>query len=172
MDLIEQDTHKANELGLSLRHGSHKNLRRRRGVFVLFLAASASMGIVALYQMGILKRVPEPHLPGLDADVITGSAKAYSLLATPDAVLAIGSYVTTMVLAAMGSPDRMNQQPILPVALAAKVGFDAAIAAKYTFDEWRDHHALCSWCLLASAVPFVCLPLVIPEAREAFRRLR
>ncbi|MHB8525802.1 MAG: vitamin K epoxide reductase family protein [Candidatus Acidiferrales bacterium] len=171
MELIQRNKQKSEALGSGLRHGSRKSLRRRRGVFGLFLAASASMSVIALYQMGILRRVPEPSLPGLNSDNVTGSAQAYSLLATPDAVLAMGSYAMTMTLAAMGSPDRASEQPLLPIALAVKVGFDAVMAAIYTLDEWRKHHSLCSWCLLSSAATFASVPLVIPEARRAIRRL-
>jgi uncharacterized membrane protein len=129
------------------------------------------MSVVALYQLGILKRVREPDFRLFDSDNITGSPKAYSLLATPDAVLAIGSYAVTMTLAAMGSPERAKGEPLLPIALAAKVGFDAVVAGKFTFDEWRNHRALCFWCLVATAATFACVPLVIPEARSALRRL-
>jgi uncharacterized membrane protein len=130
------------------------------------------MSVVALYQMGILKHVPELPSARLDSDNITGSARAYSTLATPDAILALGSYTITMTLAAMGAAERVKTDPIIPIALAAKVGFDAVIAAKYTVTEWREHRALCSWCLLASAAVFASLPLVIPEARQALRNLR
>jgi len=171
VDLIQSNKQKAASLGSSLRHDARKSMRRRRGIFGLFLAASASMSIVALYQMGILKRIPEPRLPGLHSDKVTGSARAYSLVATPDAVLAIGSYAATMTLAAMGSPDRASEQPALALAMAAKVGFDAVLAAKYTFEEWREHRALCFWCLLASAAALAAVPVAIPEARAALRRL-
>src|SRR5665213_1718707 len=171
MEIIQSDKQRAERLGSGLRHGSRKSLRRRRGVFGLFLAASASMSVIALYQLGILKHVPEPPLPRFDSDNITGSAKAYSLLSTPDAVLAMGSYAATMTLTAMGSADRANEQPLLPIALAAKAGFDAVVAAKFTLDEWQKHRRLCFWCLLASAATFASLPLVIFEARSAIRRL-
>jgi Vitamin K epoxide reductase family len=172
MELIEQDEDKAEARGSRLRHSSRKEMRRRRGVFALFLAGSAAMSVVALYQMGILKRVPEPRMSPLKSDEITGSGKAYSILATPDAVLALGSYAATMTLAAMGSPDRAREQPLLPILLAAKVGFDAAVSVKYTVEEWKGHRALCFWCLVASAATFASVPLVIPEARRAFQRLR
>ena len=158
-------------LGKSLRESSREYVRRRRGIFGLFMAASASMGVVALYQMGILKRVPEPHLPHMNSSRVTGSAKAYSLFATPDAVLAISSYATTMTLAAMGTADRAVEDPVLPIALAAKVGFDAAIATKYAVTEWRENRTLCFWCLVASAAALAALPLAIPEARHALREV-
>jgi uncharacterized membrane protein len=129
------------------------------------------MSVIALYQLGILRSVPEPPARRFDSDSITGSAKAYSLLATPDAVLAMGSYAVTMTLAAMGSPDRVNEQPLLPIALAAKVGVDAVVAAKYTLDEWMNHGALCFWCLVAAAATFASVPLVIREARSALVHL-
>jgi len=171
MQLIQRDEARANELGFRLRRSSRKDMRRRRGVFGLFLAAAASMGVVALYQLGILKHIPEPSTPRLDSDTVTGSAKAYSLVETPDSVLAIGSYASTMALVAMGSPDRAEKQPLLPLALIAKVGLDAAVAARYTFDEWRRHRALCLWCVVASTAVFASVPLVIPEARRALRNL-
>lgn len=129
------------------------------------------MSVIALYQLGMLKRIPEPSVPRFDSEGITGSAKAYSLLETPDAVLAMGSYALTMTLAAMGAPDRANEHPAIPLAMAAKVGLDAMLAAKYTVSEWRGHRALCFWCLLASVATFASVPLAIPEARHAFRRL-
>jgi uncharacterized membrane protein len=169
--LLQGNKQKAETLGQALRHRSNGDMRRRRGVFGLFLAATASVSVIALYQMGILKSVPEPNFPGLGSERITRSAKAYSLLATPDAVLAIASYATTMTLAAMGSPDRAAEQPVFAIAFAAKVGFDAVLAAKYTLDEWREHHALCFWCLLSTAAVAASVPLVIPEARRAFQSL-
>ena len=171
MELVQSDEHKAEALGFDLRHSSRGYLRRRRGIFGLFLAASASMGVIALYQLGIVKHVPEPRLPGFDSDKVTGSAKAYSLLATPDAVLAMSSYAVTMTLVAMGSSDRAKDNPLLPIAMAAKVGFDAVLAAKYTADEWTKYRALCFWCAAASAATIAAVPLVIPEARNAIHRL-
>jgi uncharacterized membrane protein len=170
MELI-QSRQKSERLGINLRHGSRKSLRRRRNIFGLFLAASASMSVIALYQLGILKHIPEPHLSIFDSAKVTGSPKAYSLLQTPDAVLALGSYAATMTLAAMGSSARATEQPLIPLALAAKVGLDAALAAKYTFDEWSNYRALCFWCLLSSAATLAALPFAISEGRSALRSL-
>jgi len=169
MQLIQHNEDQARDLGYGIRNNSRKDMRRRRGVFGLVLTAAASMSVIALYQMGILKHVPEPRSPLLDSDAVTGSAKAYSLLETPDSVLAIGSYAVTMTLAAMGSPDRARKQPLLPVLLAAKVGFDAVLAAKYTIDEWKGHRVFCFWCLVASTATFASVALAIPEAGRSMR---
>src|SRR5919197_3271993 len=92
----------AGGLSRELRTGSGRHLWGRRRVLALSLVASASMGLIALYQMGLLKHLPEPPLPRLDADKVDASPEAYRNLATPDAVLGFLSYAVTMTLAAAG----------------------------------------------------------------------
>jgi uncharacterized membrane protein len=171
MNLIFQDAAKAAELGRDLRESSSEFMKKRRGVLGLSLASIASMGVIALYQTGILKHVPEPPLPGLDADKVNGSAQAYQYLETPDAVLGVGSYALTLGLAATGPPDRATRQPWLPLALAAKAGVDAILSAKLTFEEAKRYRAFCLWCLVAAGATIATVPLVIPEARAALRSL-
>lgn len=171
MSLIERDDAEAEELGRELRQDLTQPLKRRRGVVGLSLACIASMGVIVLYQTGILKHVPEPPLPGLDADKVNGSAQAYRYLSMPDAVLGLGSYAATLGLAAMGPPDRATRQPWIPMALAAKASLDALLSAKLTLDQATKHRAFCFWCLLAAGATFASVPLTIPEARTAARQL-
>ena len=162
----------AAQLSRELRQQSTPYLARRRGVVMLSLAASASMGVIALYQMGLIRHLPEPPLPHFNADRVDASAEAYEKFSMPDAVLGFGSYAATMGLAAMGSSDRAAKQPWLPLALAVKVGFDVANAAKLTVDQWTKHRAFCFWCLLAAAATFAAAPLVIDEAVAGVRSMR
>ncbi|MGI8854139.1 MAG: vitamin K epoxide reductase family protein [Thermomicrobiales bacterium] len=154
-----------------LRNGSGDALARRRGVVGLSLVAAGSMGLIALYQMGIIKHLPEPPLPRLDADAVDASAEAYSRFATPDGILGLGSYAVTMGLAAMGGQDRARTMPWAPIALAAKVAFDTYQAGRLSVDQATKHNAFCFWCLLSAASTFATVPLVIPEARAAIRHL-
>lgn len=158
-------------LSRQLREGSGPFLAQRRGVVGLSLVSIGSMGLISLYQIGILKHLPDPPLPGFDSDKVDASAQTYSYFATPDAVLSIANYAVTMVLAAMGDQDRATKQPWIPLALAAKVVLDAAGAGKLTVDQWTKHRAFCIWCLLAAGATFVTVPLIIPEARVALRQL-
>ena len=136
------------------------------------LIAIGSMGFIALYQMGVIKHLPEPPLSGLDADKVDGSEEAYSHLQMGDAFIGLGSYAATMGLAAMGPKNRAKTQPWIPLALATKAGADAAQAAKLTYDQFAKHKAACMWCLLAAAATFVTAALAIPEARAATRNLQ
>jgi uncharacterized membrane protein len=162
---------KPEELSEQWRHGNSDGLRRRRGIVGLSLVAIGSMGLISLYQMGIITHLPEPPLPHLDADTVDASPEAYSRFATPDGALGIGSYALTMGLAAMAGQDRARTQPWIPLALAAKVAFDTSQAVRLTIDQATKQKAFCFWCLLSAASTFATVPLVVPETRAALRQL-
>jgi uncharacterized membrane protein len=159
------------QLSRQLREDEDHSLARRRGIVACGLAAAGAMGVITLYQIGIIKHLPEPPLPGFDADKVDASEEAYSYFKTPDAFIGLGSYAATMGLAAMGAKNRAETQPWLPLVLLAKTTGDAAQAARLTIDQWTQHKAFCFWCLLAAAATFVALPLAVPEAVEAVNHL-
>lgn len=156
----------------ALRRGDSLFLRRRRRVGALSLAAMGSLGVVAAYQMGLLRRVPEPPLRFLDADGVDASGGAYQYLKTPDATLGLASAAMTLVLAGMGSDRRAHQQPLIPLALAAKAVADAAFGVFLTLEQGTKHRRFCSWCVLAAITNVATVPQVLPEAAAAWRALR
>lgn len=160
------------DLSRQLRTEEGGFLKRRRGVLACSLAAAGAMGVISLYQVGLIRHLPEPPLPRLDADKVDAAGEAYGWLSTPDAVLGLASYATTAVLAAVGGRDRGRRRPWMPLALAAKAGADALAAAKLTRDQWTKHRAFCAWCLTAAGATFTSAALAWPEARDALRRLR
>ncbi len=157
-------------LSHQLRAGMGPYLQRRRAIVGLSLVPVASMGIITLYQMGLIEHLPEPPLPYLDADKVDASPEAYEKLSVPDATLGLLNYSATIVLAAMGSTDRARRQPYLPIALLAKTLVDATQAGKLTVDQWTKHRAFCSWCLLAAGATFATVPLAVAEARAAYQQ--
>lgn len=164
---------KPGELSWELRKSSSSDgyMGNRRRIVGLSLTALASMGVVSLYQIGIIHHLPEPPLPHFNADKVDASSEAYAKLQTPDAVLALVSYAVTAQLAAMGGKDRARKQPWIPLLLVAKLGFDTFQAGKLSVDQWTQHKAFCFWCLLAAAATFISAPTVIPETRAALHTL-
>jgi hypothetical protein len=169
--MIAEKTLKEQALSREWRLGSGAFLPQRRAIIGLSMVSALSMGLITLYQVGIIKHLPEPPLPGLDADRVDASAEAYSRFSTPDGVLGLGNYVATMGLAAMGGQDRAKERPWIPLALAAKVAFDTSQAIRLFFDQKNKFHAFCSWCLLAASATLATIPLVIPETLAALRQL-
>jgi uncharacterized membrane protein len=129
------------------------------------------MGVVALYQYGLVKHVPDPPAGIFDSDRVDAAGEAYQHGRTPDTALALASYGVTLALIGMGSADRAREHPWIPLAQAAKVAFDAASAAFLTVEQVSKHHALCFWCLIGAGATVAALPPSVPEARAALRRL-
>ncbi len=156
------------ELGEALREGGEPFLQKRRGIVGLALFNVVAMGAIALFQMGLLRRVPELPLPGADADKVNGSAQAYALLQTPDAVLAIGSYAAT---AAMGPPDRAQTLPLAALGMGVKTLADAALAVKLLIEQPTKYRAYSAWCVCAALATLAAVPLALPEARAAWQEI-
>ena len=155
-----------------LRRGTGELLDRRRRSAALSLASIGALGAVAAYQSGVIRHLPEPPLPGVDADTVDASGEAYQLFKTPDAALGVLSSAATLVLAGMGDGRRATERPWLPLALAAKVGLDAVGGLFLTAEQATKHRRFCSWCLTAAAASVAMVPQVVPEARVAWRSLR
>lgn len=163
---------KAKRLSDELRGSRNPHLRNRRVAFALVLTSASSMAVISCYQLGIVKRLPELPIRAFNSEKVNASAEAYSRFSTPDGVLGLVSYATTMTLIASGSGTRARKNSWIPVAAAAKVTLDAAVAIKLTRDEVKKQRSLCSWCMAAAGATFAALPFVWPEAIAAFRYMR
>lgn len=160
------------QLSLELRYGLGKQLKRRRAVVVLSLFSIGCMGLISLYQAGVIRHLPEPPLPGLDADRVDASDEAYGRLQMGDAFIGMASYTVTSGLAAMGGANRETEAPWMSLALAGKTLFDSVQAGILTYHQFARHRAACFWCLLATAATYASAVLALPEARAAFDSVR
>lgn len=156
----------------ALRRETGDHLGARRRLAALMLGGMGSLGVVAAYQFGLVRRPPEPRIKPLDATRVDASGEAYHFLKTPDAAVGMASFGVTLVLNGMGPAGRAASQPWIPLALAAKVLIDALGAAFLTVEQVSKHRRLCSWCLMSAATSVAAVPQVLPEARAAWRALR
>ena len=156
----------------ALRRGTGDFLEQRRRTAQLQFAAAALLSVVGLYQFGLLRSVPEPSLPGLDADRVDASGEAYEVLRTPDSTLGIASAGVSLVLAGMGGAKRYEEQPWIPLVLLAKSVLDATGGVYLLAEQVTKHKRICSWCTGSAALLLATVPVVLPEARAAWRALR
>lgn len=156
----------------ALRRRADTFLTARRRTAALCLASIGSLGVVAAYQNGLIRHLPEPPLPGLDADRVDASGEAYQLLKTPDAALGMASTAITLILAGMGDADRSQRRRWIPIALTAKAMADAAFGLFLTAEQATKHRRFCSFCLLAAMANLATVPHTWPEARAALRNRR
>jgi uncharacterized membrane protein len=156
----------------ALRRGAGDFLDERRRTAVLQTSAAATLTVVALYQFGVLRSVPEPPLPGLDADRVDASGEAYQMLRTPDSALGITSAGVSLVLAGMGGAKRHEEQPWIPMLLLAKSVVDAAGGIYLFAEQLTKHRRVCSWCTASAGLLLATVPAVLPEARAAWTAWR
>ena len=157
-------------LSRDLRLATGPDMRRRRWLVGLSLFGVLMGQIVALFQTGIIRRLPDPPVGPFDSDRVDASDFAYKRLQVPDAMLMIGTYAVTAGLAAAGGRDRARHTPVLPVALAAKTVFDVGTNLLLAREEWRENRAFCAYCQTATLVSVVSAMLAVPEAVRAVRR--
>lgn len=172
-DGVGRGTSEASEaVSDALRRQDSAHLSGRRRVALLQTIAAWALSLVGLYQFGLIRRVPEPAVPGLDADAVDASGEAYVLLRTPDSALGIASAGVTLALAGMGGARRAEEQPLIPLALLAKTVVDAAGGLYLTAEQLTKHRKICSWCTVSAIALLASVPAAYPEARDAWRELR
>lgn len=159
------------QLSEELREGASPDLTRRRWVVALSLVGTVAAQLVALYQTGILKRLPDPPIGPFDSEKVDASEYAYKRLQTPDGFLMLGTYAVSGALAAAGGRDRATQQPWLPIAAATKLAYDVATTLTLGREEWAENRALCAYCQTATLASVASLALALPEAGRAVRQL-
>ena len=159
------------QLSRELREGDDPDLTRRRWIVGLSLGGAAAGAAVTLYQMGIIKRLPSLPVKLFDAEKVDASDYAYERLDTPDGTLMIGTYAVTAIFAAAGGKDRAEDNPAVPIALAAKCLYDVFTNLKLAREEWADNRALCDYCQSASLMSIASAALSLPEAARAVRHL-
>jgi len=160
------------QLSRQLRTDTSPELKRRRWLLGLQLVGIAAGSIVSLFQMGLVRRLPDLPLPRFDATRVDASEYGYKYFQVPDALFMIANYAATAILVGAGGRDRARSQPLLPLALTGKVLADVLTNLFLAKQEWRYNRAFCGYCQSASLASLASLALSLPEARQALRQLR
>ena len=143
------------------------DVRRRRGIVGLSLTGMAAMTAVTLLQTGVVKHLPDPPLCGFDSDKVNCSERA-SIFGVPDGPVSLAGFAANLPLAVIGSANRAAEQPLIPIAAAAKAGVEAAVAAWYFYQMPAKEKAWCAYCIAGAVASIGVFALSLPEARRAW----
>lgn len=156
-----------------MQHDRGRDMRLRRATVAVSLAGIASMGIVALYQTGVIRHLPDPptRWPHFHSDKVNASEEAFGY-GMPDGPITLVAHTVNLALAAAGPPGRARTRPWLPLLAAAVSAPQAAVAAKYLFHQMPYvDEAWCPYCVTDALMHFATLGLVAPEALHALESL-
>lgn len=158
---------KPSELSKELRENQSPALRARRTLVALSLIGVALGKIVALYQFGIIKHLPDPPIGVFDSDKVDASDYAYKRFATPDAFLMVLTYATTAWLAGAGREDRAEKTPLWVKAMFGKIALDVGTNLMLAREEWAENKKLCFYCQSASLISLLSLLIAYPEFKKS-----
>jgi uncharacterized membrane protein len=159
------------QLSKELREGNSSDLERRRWIVGLSAVGASMAQIVTLYQMGVLKQLPDLPIPFVDSDRVDASTYAYSRLNTPDGPLMLVNYGITAWLTTTGGENRAKENPLIPIGMGVKLLIDAIAAAELAREEWSENKAFCEYCQVATLCSFASLALAVPEVLTAVQTL-
>ena len=159
------------QLSKELREGNSPDLERRRWIIGLSMVGASMAQVVSLYQTGVIKELPELPLPFFEANRVDASEYAYSRLNTPDDPLMLINYGITAWLASTGGENRARENPLVPIAMGAKILVDSIAAAELAREEWSENQAFCEYCQVATLCSFASLALAAPEVMTAIQTL-
>jgi uncharacterized membrane protein len=169
-DLERVTENKPQQLRKELQNSEKSDIKLRRAVIGLSLLGIGAMTAVSLFQTGIVKHLPDPPIDGFDSDKVNSSDTAYAL-GIPDGTLSLASLAANIPLAAFGGENRAEEQPLIPLAIAAKSTVEAAVAGWYFYQMPTKEKAWCGYCILGAAANFGIAALTLKEAKRAWKNL-
>lgn len=168
---IQAKENGSQQLRRDLQGGTGDDLRRRRAIIGLSLLGIGSMAAATLFQMGIVKHLPDPPLENFDADAVTSSDVAYAL-GGADAALSVASLALNIPLASAGGEDRARTKPLIPLVFAGKAITEAAIAGWFFYRMAFKERNWCAYCIVNAGSIWGVGLLSLPEAKKAFAVLK
>lgn len=66
---------------------------------------------------------------------------------------------------------RTRENPLIPIAMGAKLLIDCIASAELAREEWSENKAFCEYCQVATLCSFASLALAMPEVTSAVRTL-
>lgn len=131
------------------------------------LAAVASLVPVALYQLAIVKHLPDPPGTIFDSEGITSSRTAHPF-GVPDSLPGLVSYSATLALLIAAHGQRASAgKATTRRLLGAKLALDGGLALFNTVRQVVVFRKLCGWCTLTA----LCTGVMDYAGRDAITAL-
>lgn len=149
-----------------LRSGKSSSLERRRKIALLAAIGAVDFSIISLFQLGVIRKLPDIPTKLFDSNKVNASEKAYGMH-LPDGTSGVTMYGVTMMLSAIGGSSRTGRTPWATIALGTIVVGATVGALDYLYDMTFKQKKACAYCLLGAAVNFAMVPLVWKEFEDS-----
>ena len=155
----------------TLRETDTPELLLRRAIIGVSVVGMASMAIIALFQGGLIKHLPDPPIKGFDSDKVNSSDTAYGW-GMPDSPISLVSHAVNIGLATFGAADRADEQSWVPLTATAAAAPAAVTSAGYLFYEMPvGEKGWCPYCMVDALMHIAAFGFTIWESKKAVSRL-
>lgn len=155
----------------TLRDSDAPEIILRRGVIGASLIGLACMGVIALFQGGLLRHLPDPPLKDFHSDDVNASDTAFGW-GMPDSPISIVSHAVNLALATLGAEDRAQTDPWLPLSATAAATPAAVTSAGYLFYEMPvKQRGWCPYCIVDALAHIAAFGFTLWESKKALQRV-
>ena len=151
-----------------LREGKSQSLTRRRRIALLSAVGAVNFSVLSLYQVGVIRKLPD--FPGeiFDSNGVNASEEAYAL-GLSDAPLGLASYAANIILASTKGSARTGRSPGWDMLLGGAVLAGAGSALYYLYQMLFEQKKLCTYCLVGAAINLAMVPPAWKEMQGSLR---
>jgi uncharacterized membrane protein len=129
--------------------------RQLRRIALLSSAGLADFIPITLYQLGVIRHLPDPPGKIFNSDKINGSREA-QIAGIPDGVVSLVLYSATTALVAAALADKMKPE-LARVLIGGVLAGQAAGAAYYLYNMVKVQRKICPYCVTGALVNFLAL---------------
>jgi uncharacterized membrane protein len=153
-----------------LRQGQSDSLKRRRKIALLSIFGILDFLVISLYQLGIIRHMPD--IPGkiFDSNQANGSKDAY-VMGVPDGPISLVLYALNIVLASAGGSRKSGRHPIFDLLLAGAVLSSVIGGISYMYNMVFKQQKACIYCITGAFLNFAMLRPLIPEIRKSLKQI-
>ena len=153
-----------------LRQGQSASLKRRRKIALLSILGILDFIPISLYQLGIIRHMPD--LPGkiFDSDKANGSKDAY-VMGVPDGPISLVLYALNIVLASVGGSRKSGRHPIFDLLLGGAILGSVIGGISYMYNMIFKQQKACIYCITGALLNLAMLRSLIPEVRKSLNQM-
>lgn len=156
---------KIGKIQKTLQHKKNKRITNQRNIALLAIMGLLNFSFISLYQIGIIKNMPDPPGQVFDSNKANGSRHAYQA-GLPDGPLAIIAYAFTIVLAIFKGNSQSGRPKWVDRLLLFLSLMNAGSAAAYMKNMIQKQERACLYCIFGALINSIILFFSIKQIAD------
>lgn len=157
-----------NKIKNELRIKENPELEIKRKLAILASLGLLDFIVISLYQLGVIRRLPDLPVKGIDSNYVNASKEAYKM-GLPDGPVSAAVYAIILVLIGVKGTKRSGREPIWDVLLGGAIAANAGGALDYLRVMIFKQKKICLYCVFGAIVNLIMLKLFAGRAWNALK---